>query len=224
MARTPTLAQRFAPLLFSAFGLLFFAIGLGLAGSNAAFERWGEDVIGTVTDTGSTPGVDGANYVAYGFTDPDGVERSGRSSGYSGTVGETILIEYLSTWPSWNRVAGAGKRPAKWQWAICGFGGLFALIGVQWGFAIRNRRRLAARLEVRGRRATGRVLSVASNTVRYEFEAPTGETIPGHTLGNPFPGLERFRAGEPAEILYDPEDPKRSVLDGEPGTDAALAA
>ena len=65
------LAQPYcAPFVFVAVGLIFFCRGAGHVGSNAAYERWGQEFIGVVTESGRSSGANlSGSYVPFGFDD-----------------------------------------------------------------------------------------------------------------------------------------------------------
>lgn len=203
--------ERHAPMLFSAVGFVFFFIGIGLATSGALYDRFGVKASGTVTDTGQTGGNSSTNWLAFRFTAPDGEEYTGRSSGYSGRSGESVLIEYLSIHPGWNRVSGAGRRSQRWQWWIAGFGGAFALIGLHWGVSMRRRRQLRTQLKQSALQATGQVVRVSSNGVVQYLFAAGGQNIKGRTLGTNRELARTLKAGDELAVLYDSADPARNI-------------
>ena len=203
--------HRRAPWVFAAGGLLFFLIGAGVLGSHAAFDRFGERTVGTVTGSGQLGGTSSVRYVEFEFADPSGERFSGRSSGYGGTAGETILVEYLAGWPRWNRVAGAGRKARPWLGWVTAGGAAFTLIGLHWHVLARRRRRTKERLELDGKAATGHVTELASGAVRYEFLLDETR-VQGRTLGVGFVGFEELTVGCVVPILFDPGDPEINVL------------
>lgn len=96
-------------------------------------------VLAAVVDAGQTRSSGGGsvNFVRYRFVDSHGKTRTGTSSGYSGTTGEAILVEYASRYPFVHRVAGEGKTSGyAWRWPIAGLGLFFLVAGVHWGWSI----------------------------------------------------------------------------------------
>jgi len=77
------------------------------------------------------------NFIRYAFVDQFNTTRIGTSSGYSGTNGENIQVEYSSRFPSIHRVAGEGRTIGYvWRWPIAGFGLFLLVAGVHWLWSI----------------------------------------------------------------------------------------
>lgn len=129
-------------------GLVLFALLLlGIGGRMVAYEHLltydGQDVLAQVVDTGSVLHQSGGyvNYIEYRFTDAEGVVRDGRSSGYSGTVGETVRVQYSRRFPFVHRLSGAENKPGyEWRWWIVAAGGLSLLGGIHSLLYLRHRR------------------------------------------------------------------------------------
>jgi hypothetical protein len=69
--------------------------------------------------------------VKYSFTVPDGRSFTNSQGGYSGNVGDGILVEYVKSRPEWNRVVGSGRTENRWPWIFGIPAGVFLLIAVR---------------------------------------------------------------------------------------------
>ncbi|GAC1702367.1 MAG: hypothetical protein NVS9B4_07610 [Candidatus Acidiferrum sp.] len=83
---------------------------------------------GSVSSLSSHPG---SPYVKYSFTLPDGRTFTNSQGGYSGTAGDTILVEYVRNNPGLNRVAGSGKTQNRLVWIFAVPAVLFLLIAAR---------------------------------------------------------------------------------------------
>jgi hypothetical protein len=104
-------------------------------------------VSGSIIDSGQIRSSRGGNisFIRYEFVDQFGETQTGRSSGYSGQKGESILVEYSTRFPSIHRVAGEGKMSQyEWRWPVAGFGFFFLVAGVHWWWSIRKSRHPAS--------------------------------------------------------------------------------
>ena len=95
------------------FGLLLFLFSAGKALLDSLYRTQGREIVATVTWCGYTSSSNSRS-VRYTFTLPDGRSFRGSQTGYGGIVGEPILVAYLPSNPSFNRVAGAERQAQKW--------------------------------------------------------------------------------------------------------------
>lgn len=109
------------------FGLLLFLFSAGKTLLDQFYRTQGREIVATVTWCGYTSSANSRS-VRYTFTLPDGRSFRGSQTGYGGTVGEPILVAYLPSNPSFNRVAGAERQGQKWLpfLAIAGLFFMFA--------------------------------------------------------------------------------------------------
>ena len=127
----PTRKVYSSPLLSLAvvggFGLLLFLFSAGKTLLDFFYRTQGREIVATVTWCGYTSSANSRS-VRYTFTLPDGRSFRGSQTGYGGTVGEPILVAYLPSNPSFNRVAGAERQGKKWLpfLAIAGLFFMFA--------------------------------------------------------------------------------------------------
>jgi hypothetical protein len=130
-----------ASLLIGGFGLILCAISLVKGGLDLLYHLDGAEIRGTIlySDYAYGPQHMPHRNVVYQFTPPRGTTLRGSQSGYSGKPGESILIQYLSSRPSINRVAGAQVQEDKWLLIPGGVGLLF--IGIALHTLVINARR-----------------------------------------------------------------------------------
>jgi len=117
------------------FGLGVLIVGGRLVAYDHLLTAGGETVSAEIVEVGSVPRSSGGyvDYLKYRFTDPEGTVRSGQSSGYSGQVGETVLIRYSRRFPGVHRVSGEGAGLGyRWRWAFVAIGALFVYGGGRW--------------------------------------------------------------------------------------------
>ncbi|HET8826908.1 MAG TPA: DUF3592 domain-containing protein [Terriglobales bacterium] len=109
------------------FGLLLFLFSAGKTLLDHFYRTEGQEIVATVTWSGYTSSANSRS-VRYTFALPDGRSFKGSQTGYGGTVGEPILVSYLPSNPSFNRVAGSERRGQKWLpfLAIAGIFFMFA--------------------------------------------------------------------------------------------------
>lgn len=131
--------------LFGAFFTALFGLGVLVVGGRlVAYDHLLSDpveVSGEIIDSGRTTSSRGgsASYVRYQFADQSGTSHVGTSSGYSGSRGESVLVEHSSRFPFIHRVAGEGSTTGyEWRWYISCFGLFFLVVGVHWGWGIRS--------------------------------------------------------------------------------------
>jgi nitrate reductase NapE component len=111
------------------FGLLLFLFSAGKTLLDHFYRTDGREIVATVTWCGYTSSSNSRS-VRYTFTLPDGRSFRGSQTGYGGTVGETILVFYLPSNPSFNRVAGSERRGQKWLPFLAIAGLFFMFAGV----------------------------------------------------------------------------------------------
>ena len=130
--------------LIGGFGLVLLLISGGKMWLNHLYRSEGVEVIAKVTNSGRIYSSRSSyNVVYYRFTLSDGRTFTGNQSGYSGAPGSSILIDYLSSYPSMNRVAGSDTHDQKRLPLIMVVGAFFIFIG--WQAYIVQRRKLADR-------------------------------------------------------------------------------
>jgi hypothetical protein len=198
------------------FGILLTVIGGRLILYDQLLTVHGREVIGEITDTGSTRRSSGGyvDFIRYRFRDASGEIHSGQSSGYSGTVGETIRLEYSPAFPFVHRVSGEGENTGyRWRWALLGIGLLFAVAGMHWFLHTRYRLRLADRLAREGAAVQGRVsrISDGGRTIEYRYATGAG-SFRGKTMALPTAVVAEYSETDAVAVLYDPASHKRSVL------------
>lgn len=94
--------------LLALIGLVLALAGGGKMYLNQRYAQEGKRVIGVITGSSSPSARSSA--IRYEFHTPDGRTFAGTQSRYSGRAGETILLEYLASDPSWSRVAGSEQN------------------------------------------------------------------------------------------------------------------
>lgn len=112
------------------FGLLLFLFSAGKTLLDHVYRTDGREILATVTWSGYTSSANSRS-VRYTFTLPDGRSFKGSQTGYGGTVGETILVAYLPSNPSFNRVAGSERQGQKWLPFLAVAGIFFMFAGVR---------------------------------------------------------------------------------------------
>ena len=112
------------------FGLLLFFFSAGKTLLDHFYRAEGREIVATVTWCGYTSS-SSSRSVRYTFTLPDGRSFRGSQTGYGGTVGEPILVAYLPSNPSFNRVAGAERQGQKWLPFLAIAGMFFMFAGVR---------------------------------------------------------------------------------------------
>jgi len=127
-----------------------FLLGLGLlivGGRLVAYEYLlntdGETALAEIIEVGSVRHSSGGyvDYLKYRFTDPVGTVRLGQSSGYSGQVGDTILIHFSKRFPAVHRVSSEGSGLGyRWRWALVVIGALLLFGGGRWLLMVRSGR------------------------------------------------------------------------------------
>ena len=202
---------------FFLFGMLLLIIGGRLILYQHLLTTRGQKVIGSIFDSGSVQRSSGGYvpFIRYRFRDGTGSFHSGQSSGYSGDIGETILLEYFPAFPFIHRVSGEGKNKGyKWRGFILGAGFLFSIAGIHWFLHTRNRVRLGARLRHEGIMVKGVVHQItdSGHTITYRYTTHAG-IFHGKTLALPKALVQQYREKDPVEVLYEPASPKRSVLE-----------
>jgi hypothetical protein len=122
------------------FGLGLLIVGGRLVAYDYLLTAGGETTSAEIIEVGSVPHSSGGyvDYLKYRFTDPDGTVRYGQSSGYSGQVGDTILIHYSRRFTAVHRVSSEGGGLGyRWRWAFVAIGALFLFGGARWLLMIR---------------------------------------------------------------------------------------
>jgi nitrate reductase NapE component len=112
------------------FGLLLFLFSAGKALLDSLYRTQGREIVATVTWCGYTSSSNSRS-VRYTFTLADGRSFRGSQTGYGGIVGEPILVAYLPSNPSFNRVAGAERQGQKWLPFLAIAGMFFMFAGVR---------------------------------------------------------------------------------------------
>ncbi len=112
------------------FGLLLFLSSAGKTLLDHFYRTTGREIVATVTWCGYTSSSNSRS-VRYTFTLPDGRSFRGSQTGYGGTVGEPILVMYLPSNPSFNRVAGAERQGQKWLPFLAAAGIFFMFAGAR---------------------------------------------------------------------------------------------
>jgi len=203
--------------------IAFFLFGLTLAviGGRLIFYQYllsthGRKVVGEITEAGTFHRSSGVNsgFIKYSFIDSSGRYRSGRSSGYSGEVGETVLLEYVPSYPFVHRVSGEGNRISyRWRWMICISGCIFGMAGIHWGIVTNRRILLAERLGKNGIAVVGRVMQIADGgrTIVYEY-AIESEKYKGKTFAMPLETVKKFKPNDRVDLYVDPLSHRKSVL------------
>ncbi|HEX7895984.1 MAG TPA: DUF3592 domain-containing protein [Terriglobales bacterium] len=131
-------------LVIGGFGLVLLLISGGGMWINHLYQSEGIQVIAKVTNSSRMYSSRSSyNVVYYRFTLSDGRTFTGNQSGYSGTPGSSILIDYLPSSPSTNRVDGSNTHDQKRLPLIMVAGAFFVFIG--WQAYIVQRRKLADR-------------------------------------------------------------------------------
>ena len=202
----------YGPIAFILVGGIFaFIPGLKIY-RNYQFQGGSEKVIATITSSGRTTGSSSTRYVDYKFT-VGGISFSGNTSGYGGAKGETILVEYVTSSPSVNRVAGSGKRNKKWLWPIFGFGLFFAFVGTHWGWNVKKREELKERLPKVGQKTMGSITKIDLNKlIHYEYQDQSGNKFTGYAGPFPQPLLDGLGDKKNIEVIYDRANPGDSIL------------
>ena len=120
--------------------LFFFALALACTGlsihqafMNSLFVSESETISanilpGSVSNAFTHPG---SSYVNYSFTLQDGRTFKNSQGGYSGKLGDTILVEYIRTRPDTNRVAGSEEMSNRLVWIFGIPGAIFMLIALR---------------------------------------------------------------------------------------------
>lgn len=198
------------------FGVALSLVGARLIIYNHFLEVRGQKVIGRITDSGSMKHSSGGyvNYIRYSFNDTSGELHTGQSSGYSGEIGETILLEYSPGLPFLHRVSGEDQNKGyRWRWFIFGAGVLFFTAGIHSWFHARARVRLCARLRSEGILTKGIVLRITDRgrTISYQYTTDSG-SFQGKTMALPIELVGQYREKDRIWVLYNPALHKRSVL------------
>lgn len=125
------------------FGLTLSIVGGRLVAYEYLLTTGGKTALAEITETGSVRHSSGGyvDYIHYRFTDPAGRVRNGQSTGYSGQVGETILVNYSERFPAVHRVSGEGSGLGyRWRWALVAIGAVFIFGGGRWLLLLRTGR------------------------------------------------------------------------------------
>lgn len=117
--------------------LIFFVAAIVCGGLAARrvyidrlFDRESVEIIAHLLPGSSRSGASRSS-VKYSFTLPDGRTFTNNQGGYSGNVGDGILVEYVKSRPEWNRVAGSGRTENRLRWIFGIAAGVFLLIAVR---------------------------------------------------------------------------------------------
>lgn len=124
-------------------GLGLLIVGGRLIAYDDLLATGGEMASAEIIEVGSVHRSSGGNvnYLKYRFTDPEGTVRYGQSRGYSGQIGDTILIHYSRRFPGVHRVSSeSGGLGYRWRWAFVAIGILFLFGGGRWLLMIRASR------------------------------------------------------------------------------------
>jgi len=129
-------------LLIGGFGLLLLLISGSSIFLNRLYRTQGRQVVATVTGTDAAYDLQHSAHsnIRYQFT-VNGRTFGGNQTGYSESPSEGILVTYLPSYPSFNRVAGSEQQEQKALEPVAVAGLLFMLIAVQ--SYVGNRRRPA---------------------------------------------------------------------------------
>jgi hypothetical protein len=119
-------------LLIGGFGLLLLLISGSSIFLNRLYRTQGRQVVATVTGTDAAYDLHHSQHsnIRYQFT-VNGRTFRGNQTGYSENTGETMLVTYLPSYPSFNRVAGSEQQEQKALEPVAFAGLLFMLIAVQ---------------------------------------------------------------------------------------------
>jgi hypothetical protein len=124
-----------AALLIGGFGLLLLLVSGGTLLLDHLYRTQGREVIATVT--GNDAAYDSSHFghanIHYEFSAGGRVIR-GNQSNYSGRAGESVLVVYLPSDPSFNRVSGSDRQEQKALGPVAVAGCLFLLIAIQASF------------------------------------------------------------------------------------------
>ena len=119
-------------LLIGGFGLVLLLISGGKMWLNHVYQSDGVEVIAKVTNSSRMYSSRSSyNVVYYRFTLQDGRTFTGNQSGYSGTPGSSILVAYLPSYPTMNRVAGSDTHDQQRLALILLVGAFFVFVGSQ---------------------------------------------------------------------------------------------
>ena len=124
--------SRMGSLVTIGFGLALLGIAGAKAMLNYEYQFHGIETVATVTSS-SYSYSRGTSYhtVSYVFRIPGGRTVMGNQTGYSGAKGSSILVSYLPSHPSFNRVAGSEQRDRKWLPWVSVAGAFFLFVGIQ---------------------------------------------------------------------------------------------
>jgi Protein of unknown function (DUF3592) len=129
-----------AAFLIGGFGLLLVLMAGGKLLLDHFYQVEGNAVVATVTASGVTYSRNSTYHnVSYEFTLVDGRTFSGNQTGYRARRGEPILVNYLRSYPSFNRVAGSDRRDPQRLLPVAVVGIIFLFIGSQSYLAHRRR-------------------------------------------------------------------------------------
>jgi len=201
---------------FVLFGLTLIIIGTRFIVYQYLFSMHGQKVVGEVTATGTVHNSSGVNvdYIRYGFKDSSGKSHTGQSSGYSGVVGESVLLEYVPPYSFVHRVAGEGKGASyRWRWAIFFSGCLFCTAGFHWLIATLRRIKLGEHLSKKGLVTVGKVMKISDGgrTIVYEYHIQS-RTFNGKSMALPAAIVKQFKPGDTVDLYVDPQSLHKSVM------------
>ncbi|MBD3222322.1 DUF3592 domain-containing protein [bacterium] len=123
------------PLTAILLGLVLLVVGGRLVLYQRLLAHDAAIALAEVVETGSVRRSSGGTvgFITYRFQDADGDAHGGRSTGYTGEVGETVRVEYSRRFPSIHRLGGEGDRlGTRWRWVFVGVGLMFTVAGVRW--------------------------------------------------------------------------------------------
>jgi len=188
-----------------AFGLLLTGFGLHPVMRDAVLDADGVQTLASVVDAGSvrSSGASRVGFIRYEFRDAEGTPHEGQSSGYSGTVGDAVLVEYAPAFPFVHRLVGEDRRLTPgWRWGIAGFGLLLVLASIHGLSVLRRTRRLIQQLRQAAPRLSGRVIRRSSDgrTVDYDFTV-RGRLHRRRTLPLPRSAWEGVSPGDAIALL-----------------------
>ena len=198
-----------------AFGLVLAGFGLHPVLRDALLDAHGVQIVAAVIDAGSVASSGGTRvgFIRYTFKDAEGTSHEGQSSGYSGIVGESVLVEYAPSFPFVHRLVGEDRRlPAGWRWAIAGFGLLLGVAGIHGLIVLHRTMRLVHHLRRASPRLTGRILrrSHDGRIVDYDYQV-SGRTRRHRTLPLPASAWQDISPGDTIALLAT-EAPATEVL------------
>ena len=208
-------------------GLIFSAIGVGLAIQDVRFAAGGATAQGIVLskDIKHATGKSGTSYsLRYRFTASNGRTYEGSSTidvdGWDRLVERgPVTVQYLASDPSSSRLPGGGNL--LFEGVFIGIGSVALLIG---GYLVVSSSRTLSedwRLLQVGIEAPATVVAVEPSNLRinrrvqweisYAYRDMSGKEYEGRSWTMPEGEARKFTAGDRGTIRYDPKQPMKSL-------------